>query len=150
MDRKADKPATPSIWFAVVPLALAFAACAVPWMWAHQPAFAFALQRGFSLLCHQHADRSFVLLGGSVAVCARCLGIYLGASVGLVLRVPRHLARRVLLAAISINAIDSLVELTGLHGNWMWLRFGLGFALGAAGALLVASSSPSHQLATDH
>ena len=56
---------------------------ATPWLLAHSPVIGFALQRGFALVCHQQAERSFVLFGGSVAVCARCLGIYLGAAVGI-------------------------------------------------------------------
>ena len=109
-------------------------------MWAHQPAFAFALQRGFSLVCHQHADRSFFLIGGSVAVCARCLGIYLGAAAGLLVRLPRQLAWRLCFAALVINSIDWLAEFIAIHGNWMALRFGLGFALGMTAAMLVAAS----------
>ena len=140
MDREADKPATPSIWLAVIPSTLAFAACAAPWMWARQPAFAFALQRGFSLVCHQHADRSFFLFGGSVAVCARCLGIYIGAAAGLLVRLPRQVAKQLFFYAVALNAIDWLAEFFGVHGNWMALRFGFGFALGMAAMMLVAAS----------
>jgi len=110
-------------------------------MWAHQPAFAFALQRGFALVCHQRADRSFVLFGGTVAVCARCLGIYLGAAAGLLIRLPRQLAWRLCFAALCINLIDWILELSGLHGNWMSARFALGFVLGMAAAMLIMIST---------
>ncbi|HWS97500.1 MAG TPA: DUF2085 domain-containing protein [Candidatus Methylomirabilis sp.] len=139
MDRK-DKDFTRSIWLPLLPLALACAAVSVPLLYAHLPVLALALQRGFSLVCHQHADRSFSLFGGSVAVCARCLGIYLGAAAGLLVRLPRQLALRFFLAALAVNAIDGLAEFAGMHGNWMLLRFSLGFALGTAAAMLVAAS----------
>ncbi len=126
----------------LLPLALAASACAVPWLMSHLPALALALQRGFSLVCHQHADRSFAMFGGTVAICSRCLGIYLGASAGLLLRVPRQLAWRFLLTALAANLIDWTAELAGLHGNWMFTRFALGAALGLAGAMLAANSQP--------
>lgn len=126
-----------------LPLALAASACAVPWLMSHVPALALALQRGFSLVCHQHADRSFAMFGGAVAICSRCLGIYLGAAAGLMLRVPRRLEWRFLLMAIAANLLDSTAEVAGMHGNWMFARFVLGFVLGLTGAMLVRSSMNS-------
>jgi uncharacterized membrane protein len=127
-------------WYAVVPATFAAAAVAVAWLLVHSPAFGLALQYGFSLVCHQRGERSFLMLGGSVAVCARCLGIYLGAALGTLLRVPRELAWRLLLGAATTNALDWSAELAGLHGNWMLARFALGLTLGAAAAMLVTAS----------
>ena len=127
-------------WYAIVPAMLAVVAVAVPVLMARAPEIALALQRAFALVCHQHADRSFVLFGGSVAVCARCLGIYLGAAAGPLLRLPRQLATRLLFAAVAFNAVDSLAELAGLHGDWMLARFALGCLLGMTGAMLVIAS----------
>ncbi len=124
--------------YAIVPATFAVVAIAVPWLMARTPEIAFALQRGFALVCHQQAERSFLLLGGSVAVCARCLGIYLGAAVGLLVSIPRRMAWRFLQVAAALNLIDWLAELSGLHGNWMLVRFALGVALGIAGAMLIA------------
>ena len=119
----------------------AMVAVATPWLFSHSPALGFALQRGFSLVCHQNPDRSFVVFGGTVAVCARCLGIYLGAAVGLAAAcVSEQLARRLLFAAAAVNLVDWLAEFTGLHGNWMFARFALGLALGMTGAMLVAAN----------
>ncbi len=126
----------------MIPVALTCAAMATPWLFSHLPALAFALQRGFSLACHQHADRSFPIFGGNVAVCSRCLGIYLGAAAGLLLRIPRQLAWRFLLTALAANLIDWTAELSGLHGNWMFTRFELGAALGMAAAMLAINSQP--------
>jgi len=126
-------------WWAVVPLALAACARGVPWLLTHSPAFGFALQRGFALVCHQRPDRCFSVFGGSVAVCARCLGIYVGAAAGLLVRGPRQLAARLMLAALAFNLVDWLAELAGLHGNWLTARFCLGIALGMAGAMIVVA-----------
>jgi uncharacterized membrane protein len=101
---------------------------------------AFALRRALALICHQRPERSFWLFGAPVAVCARCLGIYLGAARGLLLRTSRRIALQLLIAAVTLNILDGLTELTGLHGNWMMVRFVLGLALGASGALLISSS----------
>ena len=126
--------------YALVPLALVCIACVVPWLMAHSPEIGFALLRGFALVCHQQPDRSFYLLGGSVAVCTRCLGIYLGTAAGLLLRVPRGMASRCLIAAVAINMVGWLAEIAGIHGNWMFARFALGFTLGATAAMLIIAS----------
>jgi len=128
-------------WWATVPLGLAAIACAVPWLITHSPELGLALQRGFALVCHQRAERSFVLLGGSVAVCARCLGIYLGAGLGLLLRVSRQVAWRWLNVAVALNSLDGFTEIAGIHGNWIGTRFVLGIALGMAGAMVVTATS---------
>jgi uncharacterized membrane protein len=127
-------------WYAIVPAMFATVAIATPWLFSHSPPLGFALQRGFSLVCHQNPDRSFLLFSGTIAVCTRCLGIYLGAAVGSLLRVSQRLALRCLVAAVMFNLVDWLAELSGLHGNWMLARFALGMALGIAGAMLVAAS----------
>jgi uncharacterized membrane protein len=127
----------------LAPLAFALTAVAVPYLLTRgYPAIAFPLQHAFSLICHQRPERSFYLFGAPIAVCARCLGIYLGAAVGLLFRAPRRIAIQLLIAAAALNLIDGLAELAGLHGNWITVRFVLGLALGAAGALLISSSVP--------
>jgi uncharacterized membrane protein len=125
--------------WSLVPLAFAGAAIAVPWLFAHSPALGLALQRGFSLVCHQQPERSFVLFGGTVGVCSRCLGVYIGAAAGLLLRLSRQFASQLLIAAIALNLVDWAAELAGLHGKWMFARFALGIVLGMAGAMLVVS-----------
>jgi uncharacterized membrane protein len=135
-------------WYAIVPAMFAAVAIAVPWLLAHTPEVGLTLQRGFALVCHQQPERSFYLFGGTVAVCARCLGIYLGAAVGLLLRVPRNVAWRWLIAAVAINLVDWLAEIAGLHGNWMVARLMMGIALGVAGALLVAASFAEYSTPT--
>ncbi len=133
---------------ALVPAALAALAIAAPYLLTHgSPATAFVLERGFALVCHQRPERSLLFFGAPVAICARCLGIYLGAATGLLLRSSRHIALRWLLVAAAINLLDGITELAGLHGNWLLVRLTLGVILGAAGALLITSSaSPNPEL----
>jgi uncharacterized membrane protein len=102
----------------------------------------FELQRGFALVCHQRPERCFWIFGAPIAVCARCLGIYLGAAIGLLMRTSRRIAVRLLIAAALINGLDAVSEVVGFHGNWMGVRFGLGLSLGVAGAMLISSSIP--------
>ena len=129
-------------WWALVPLALVGAAVGVPFFLSHGfLAIGLALERGFTLVCHQRPERSFAVFGGSVAVCSRCLGIYLGAACGLLLRTARASALRLLIAAVALNLLDAGTEMAGLHGNWLGARFTLGFVLGAGGALMISSAS---------
>jgi uncharacterized membrane protein len=128
-------------WWMLLPLLLASAAVAVPYLLTHGfPAIGLALQRGFALVCHQRPERSFALFGGNVAVCSRCLGIYLGAALGLLFKTSRTIALRLLIAAAVLNLLDAGSELAGLHGNWLGMRFALGLALGISGALMILSS----------
>jgi uncharacterized membrane protein len=125
----------------LAPLALVVAVIAVPYFLTHgYLPVAFALQRGFSVVCPQRPERSFWIFGAPVAVCARCLGIYLGAAIGLFFRASRRLAMRLLIAAAALNLLDVATEFGGLHGNWMAVRFALGVALGAAGGLVISSA----------
>src|SRR6516225_10755675 len=127
-------------WYATAPAALGLVAIATPFVLRSIPMLGVALQRGFALVCHQQPERSFFLFGGSVAVCARCLGIYLGAAVGLLVRVQRRLAMQLLIVAVSVNVLDRLAEFGGLHGNWMLMRLFLGIVLGTAAAMVFVAS----------
>ncbi|MGB8889814.1 MAG: DUF2085 domain-containing protein [Candidatus Korobacteraceae bacterium] len=127
--------------WALAPIALVAAVLAVPYFQMHGfLPIGLALQRGFALVCHQRPERSFWIFGAPVAVCARCLGIYLGAAIGLLFRASRRVAIHLLIAAAILNLLDVATEFAGLHGNWMTLRFALGIALGAAGGLLISSA----------
>ena len=134
----------------LAPLALVGVVIAAPYFLTHGfLAVGLALERGFALVCHQRPERSFWMFGGTVAVCSRCLGIYLGATAGLLLRSSRVMAVRLLMAAAALNLLDAASELAGLHGNWLGVRCALGFLMGAAGALLVSSSAPNRQIGTE-
>jgi uncharacterized membrane protein len=48
------------------------------------PTASALLYAAASLVCHQRPERSFHVSGAKLPVCARCLGLYLGASAGVV------------------------------------------------------------------
>ena len=123
---------------------MAAAVCAPYWSTHGALPSYFALQRAFSLICHQRPERSFWIFGAPVAVCARCLGLYIGAAIGLLLRTSRRIAFRLLIAAAALNLLDGATELAGLHGNWMATRFALGLVLGGATTLLISSPTKSN------
>jgi len=130
--------------WSAAPLLLACAAIATPYLSTHGALLlGFALHRSFGLICHQRPERSFWFFGAPVAVCARCLGIYAGATLGTLMRTSRAIAMRIVIAAAAINVLDVVTELLRLHGNWMFVRFGLGLALGAASGVLISSAVPS-------
>ena len=95
----------------------------------------------FSPVCHQDPARSFWLFGVPVAVCARCLGIYVGAAMGAWIPAPRRMLLAALLLAASANLADVLTEAAAWHGNWKLTRVLLGALLGLAAGSLVASSA---------
>jgi uncharacterized membrane protein len=97
------------------------------------------LHQGFALVCHQRPERCFWIFGAPIAVCARCLGIYIGAAIGLLVRTSQTLAIRLLIAGSAITLLDGLAEASGLHGNWPEFRFVLGLALGASAGIWLAS-----------
>jgi uncharacterized membrane protein len=128
-------------WWFLLPLAFVATVVAAPFLLTHGfLALGLALERGFAIVCHQRPERSFWMFGAEVAVCARCLGIYLGAAIGLLFRTSRRIALRLLIAAAALNLLDAMTELAGLHGNWLAMRFVLGLLLGAAAAVLVSST----------
>jgi uncharacterized membrane protein len=88
------------------------------------------------------------MFGAPIAVCARCLGIYIGAAIGLLVRTSQRLAFRLLVIAASVNLLDALAEFSRLHGNWLELRFLLGLALGASAGMLLSSTQAFNATAT--
>jgi len=81
--------------------------------------------------CHQLPERSFCFHNRQIPLCARCLGITVGALV-----VPLY-ARDFRIAALLIAAmvIDGGAQALGLRMSKNWLRFasGIGFSLGCGG-----------------
>ena len=107
-------------------------------------AAAWSLYRVFAPLCHQIAERSFYVAGHPLAVCARCLGVYAGFALGLLLYplvrgVRRTDApRRAWLLVIGLPCVfDFLVNFTGLWHNTHASRALTGAWLGAGAAFFV-------------
>jgi len=120
---------------AILALALTLAPLAAPLLAASHPFAALLIRNFFSRLCHQDPSRSFVVDGSTVAVCVRCLGIYWGAAVGMVVRL--RMARRLLAVAVVLNLVDVATGAMHWHGNVPVFRFVLGLMLGVGlGAVL--------------
>lgn len=123
---------------AAVPAALSVAALSAPLLAAlGYTLAAFSVLQFFSVLCHQDPARSFWIAGAPIAVCTRCLGIYLGAAAGAWIRAPRRMILGLLAATVVVSVLDFFAESAGLHGNWPLLRLALGALLGAGGAALI-------------
>ena len=124
----------------LIALALVAAAIAAPLLARDHLLVAYFLRRCFALVCHQDPERSFWIAGAPLAICVRCLGIYLGVSAGAFLRTSRELALKLCVAAAALNILDVIAETAALHGNLPLPRFLLGLAAGMAlGALLRAA-----------
>ena len=124
----------------LIALALVAAAVAAPLLARDHLLVAYFLRRCFALVCHQDPARSFWIAGAPLAICVRCLGIYLGVSAGAFLRTTREFALKLCAAGLALNVLDIVAEAAALHGNLPLPRFLLGLAAGIAlGALLRAA-----------
>jgi uncharacterized membrane protein len=93
-------------------------------------AAAEAVYGAFAFVCHQEGGRSFHVAGFKLAVCARCLGLYAGSLLGMLLYpLARPLARRDLparawlIAAAVPTSIDFALGFSGLWENTHASRF---------------------------
>ena len=110
-------------------LAAAVAAVAgAPLVAAAWGAAVWPLYAAFSWICHQRPERSWHLAGYPLAVCVRCLGIYLGALAGAV--VGRPFSRRWALAAAAVLAGEWLAEAAGGALALEGARFATGLVAG--------------------
>jgi len=118
------------IWLAAIVLA--------PWLAGRGAGGAARfLYAVFAPVCHQIADRCFVLSGHPLAVCGRCLGVYAGFAAGLVIYpFVRGFSRlalpsaRVFLLMIFPMALDAVAGILGIWGSPIGIRFATGFAWG--------------------
>lgn len=105
-----------------------------------------------SVICHQRADRSFVLDGHQLPVCARCAGLYLSGMMGFagwwalkwavrrrpIAVAPSRALRAVLLASVPTGASLSLAALGVWDGSNL-TRALLALPLGACAGAIVAA-----------
>jgi uncharacterized membrane protein len=107
---------------------------------------AFVLYEMFSHVCHQIPGRSFYIEGHPFAVCARCAGIYLGFTAGvLIYPLARPLrrgcasppARKWLLIALAPTLLDFALGIFHFWENTHLSRFLTGALLGAVTAFYV-------------
>ncbi len=105
-----------------------------------------------SLICHQIPERSFYLAGFQLPVCARCLGIYVGAAAGAAVVWMRSGAALNILPAASatrrwlaVGIAAPTVVTVALEAAGMWYpsnvtRAVAGFPVGGFVALVVVSA----------
>jgi uncharacterized membrane protein len=145
--------------FIAIACALTLMALATPLLAARHPLVALAVRGFFSSVCHEDRARSLLVRGKPVAVCIRCLGIYLGGALGSAIGLARGTAERVnkvdvnqktvryaLLSAALLNAFDWIAESLRWHGNQPFPRFLLGMSLGIAAGLLLTSEGTGASL----
>ena len=114
----------------------------------HQPWVGQWQHRVFQPFCHQIPERSFWIAGQPMAVCSRCIGIYIGFALGwmsLSLLSRANLfswlnRKHLLIGAIAINLIDLAGNFVGLWQNTLLSRLVLGVALGLAAAIIFLGS----------
>lgn len=112
------------------------------------PGVEAALMSGFQHLCHQLPSRSFSVGGVALAVCHRCMGIYVGLVAGTLLlplvrtRAPRWVRydRWVLLAAVLPTVLDWGGDVLGAWSNTVGTRVATGLWLGGIVGVVFARS----------
>lgn len=93
------------------------------------------------LACHQNPERCLVMAGHPMALCVRCLGLFLGFGAGafcaLVRPFERRTALRMLLFAATLTVLDVAAERLGFYHNLIPLRLATGFVLGTTISLMI-------------
>lgn len=128
-------------WLIVLTTALAVVSLiiAAPLLAAAHNGWSIAIYQAFGFLCHQLPERSFFIAGHKLAVCSRCCGIYLGATLTLLvyplirsLRSVDPPARKWLFAASIPLFVDFFLTFVGIWQNTHTTRFVTGFIFGSA------------------
>ncbi len=139
-------------WMLIPALAGGLVTLAILPLWL--PAWTQAVvMQAFAPVCHQLPERSMHLSGTALAVCDRCLGIYIGAVAGafvarMAAGVGRHASPWVVLGIGAVPAgVDWLGPWLGLWANTPSSRLLTGLWLGGAVAWMVvrAIRAASHR-----
>ena len=94
---------------------------------------ALSIRHVFSHLCHQDPQRSLSLAGVFLPVCTRCLALYLGGFLGVLLAVLvrgrsewllGH--RALLLGPLLLTGLDAGLDLVGVWNSTLWSRVATG------------------------
>jgi uncharacterized membrane protein len=111
------------IWFLVLLGGFMWNAAlfAAPLLRHEAPVVSALIYAAFSPVCHQLPERSLYIHGFPLAVCSRCLGIYLGFSVGTILYPFLRRFSRPFLPATSIFVLVSLPIGLDTAGNFLGL-----------------------------
>ena len=112
-----------------------------------------------SLLCHQLPERSFHFRGAQLPVCARCVGLYLGAATAAigVAGMRRFGQRRIwdrarvlLFIGAAPTAVTLIYEWFSGHMPSHWIRAAAGFPLGAIVMLIILAAATSESAVEIH
>ena len=128
-----------------ISLALVALISSPPWlMRSGHPVTAAVVYAIFEPLCHQQRERSFVIDGWSLAVCARCTGIYSGFLLGLLLY---PLLRRIdqestphrlwLIVSLALMAVEALGGWADVFPSSFLTRTATGALTGVVSAFFV-------------
>jgi uncharacterized membrane protein len=119
-----------AVWLAAIFLA--------PWLAGHGASGASRLLYAvFSPICHQIPGRCFFLQGHPLAVCGRCIGIYVGFAAGLIVypfvrgfsKLELPPVRLLVLLTLPM-ALDAVAGILGVWASPIGVRFATGFAWG--------------------
>ena len=121
-------------------IALAIAGGALLCTWAVAAGASPQWRLLFRIFCHGLPERSLLLFGEAMPICARCFGIYGGIIAGIALFtiVPwleERMARGAALVAVLPLAADGLTQLAGLRLSTNALRIATGLAAAIAFAM---------------
>ncbi|HEX7296329.1 MAG TPA: DUF2085 domain-containing protein [Pyrinomonadaceae bacterium] len=119
-------------------LAVVSLVVAAPLLAAARNGWSIVIYQAFGFLCHQLPERSFFIDGHKFAVCSRCSGLYLGATVTLLfypllrsLRVAQTPDRKWLFGAAVPLFVDFFLTFVGIWENTHTTRFVTGFLFGS-------------------
>jgi len=116
-----------------------------PWIMPNLPALGTGIALFFSQLCHQNPNRSLVMAGATLPVCARCLALYVAGFVGIAAypvigfgwRQCQQLTR-FLMVSLGLIVLDVGLDFAGLWVNTFFSRSLTGALFGGACGLLVS------------
>ncbi len=117
---------------------------AVPWLASRDSLFAPLLRLAYKPGCHQIPERCLDLGFGPMAVCARCMGLYLGGCVGLLWTTLRNRSSRPRPLWLAVVAIPTVLDFAagqiGLPSLGNWPRFALAVPLGLLAGLYLGDA----------
>ena len=112
----------------LVLFALLAAVIAAPLLAEASSGAAIPLYAAFSWICHQRPQRTWLVGGYPLAVCVRCLGLYVGALGGAVAG-PRFSKPLFWVSAAALG-VEWLIEASGWAGPPALVRFAVGLPAG--------------------
>jgi len=115
-----------------------------PWLAAHDSAVGGWLRLLYRPGCHQIAGRCLDLGFGPLAVCARCMGLYVGGCLGLLWTTVWNRASRPRPRWLAVIAAPTILDFAagqlGLPNLGNWTRFAVALPLGLFAGLYLGDA----------